>query len=728
MSMRQPADLAALARSPHIEGRFSNLRALLGRRFIGDQRRHAMTHSSWRLAGACAVLGILSTLATSAVARDRGDSEHRNKGWHLTEARAKQWFFPGRKHHPRTPFVVRKGTQLYLDGRPFRFNGSNNYYPIFKSQLMVDALFEKAADSNFDVMRVWGALDIGNADGSNSVDGGPKEGVYFQYWNGTEPAINPGSDGLERLDYVIYKAGQEGLKLVIPFVNNWREFGGMDQYVRWRGGQYHDDFYTDPLIRQWYKNWISQVLNRVNTLTGVKYKDDPTIMTWELANEPRCIGSGDYPRSPNCTAQTLVDWARDVSAFVKSIDRNHLVSVGDEGFYCDPQSTDWLENCNEGVDTLAFTRIKDVDVMSLHLYPDHWGKDVNWGTQWIRRHVRDARRLGKAVMLGEFGINDRSIRNQTYQTWTTALLTEGGNGALYWLLSDVQDNGTLYPDYDQFTVYCPSPVCTTISNFGLMMDVGLPLPLKPVADHDTATTPFATPVTLSPLANDIDYWPTAIVPNSLDLDPSTSGRQTTRSVAGGTFTTQSGAKVAFTPAPGFAGNAVISYTVSDTLGRRSNAANIEVTVEPDPNAARVLFSFETGTEGWAQAGWEGSAGTVAQSGDFATDGSSGLRIDAVNGGWFGLTLPAPVDISNKTRLRIDLRTTTSGSSYNIALQVGSGYTWCEGSWGYADANTTALVDIDLTALSCAAQVNDIRGMYLYLNGGSTHYIDAVRAE
>ena len=88
---------------------------------------------------------------------------------------------------------------------------------------------------------------------------------------------------------MICKAGPDGhLKLVIPFTNNWSDFGGMDQYVRWAGGTHHDDFYTDPMIRGWYKDWIAHLLNRVNTITGVAYKDDPTIMTWELANEPRC--------------------------------------------------------------------------------------------------------------------------------------------------------------------------------------------------------------------------------------------------------------------------------------------------------------------------------------------------------------------------------------------------------------------------------------------------------
>src|SRR5690349_16957660 len=137
-------------------------------------------------------------------------------------------------------FVTRTGTHLKLGSEEFRVAGSNNYYLMYKSHAMVDDVFADAAAADFNVIRTWGWLDIGNADGSNSI-AGKQEGNYFQYWNGTEPAYNDGADGLERLDYVLYAARRAGVKLVIPFTNNWSDFGGMDQYVRWRGGSHHDD-------------------------------------------------------------------------------------------------------------------------------------------------------------------------------------------------------------------------------------------------------------------------------------------------------------------------------------------------------------------------------------------------------------------------------------------------------------------------------------------------------
>ena len=332
-------------------------------------------------------------------------------------------------------FVQRHGSELRLDGRPFRFAGASNYYLMYKSPLMVDAVLEAAAGADFRVLRIWGSLDIGDPNDPATSIRGSSDGVYFQYWDPVAgaPAYNDGPTGLARLDYVIARAGELGLKLVIPFVNNWNDFGGMDQYVRWRDIStppeqtwYHDSFYTDPVIKGWYRNWIEHVLNRTNTLTGIKYRNDPTIMTWELGNEPRCLSAGAYGRSPDCTTDTLIGWANEMSTYIKSIDRKHLVSVGDEGFYCLPNPTHWTENCGEGVDTVAFTRLKNIDVMSFHMYPDYWGTDVAWGVDWIKSHFKAAARVGKPAMLGEFGLQDKAMRNPNYKLWTDTVLKSKG--------------------------------------------------------------------------------------------------------------------------------------------------------------------------------------------------------------------------------------------------------------------------------------------------------------
>src|ERR1039457_6337975 len=166
-------------------------------------------------------------------------------------------------------FVTAVNDQLMLSGSLFRFGGGNCYVLMFSPHATVDQLLGTAASNHFNVVRMWAFDDIGVPSSSNTF--------YLQYWNGSAPAYNDSATtGLANVDYAVYRAGQLGIKLIIPFVNNWPQYGGMDQYVNWLQEKYHDQFYTDPTIRTWYKNWISHVLNHVNSLNGLAYKDDPT--------------------------------------------------------------------------------------------------------------------------------------------------------------------------------------------------------------------------------------------------------------------------------------------------------------------------------------------------------------------------------------------------------------------------------------------------------------------
>jgi len=624
-------------------------------------------------------------------------------------------------------FIQRVGRELRMNGAGFRVAGASNYYLMYKSRFMVDDVLQTAKDAGFNVIRTWGALDIGDADGAGSIRG-KADGVYFHYWDGAAPAFNDGEDGLQHLDYVVWKAGQLGLRLDIGFVNNWNDFGGMDQYVAWRGGQYHDEFYTDPVIRGWFKDWIAHLLNRVNPLTGLAYKDDPTILVWELANEPRCQAYGRYPTSGTCTTETLLAWADEMSRFVKSIDRKHLVSAGDEGFFCIPGATSAMDDCSSGVDTVALADLPAMDVMSFHLYPDAWGQtDPAFGTRWIERHIQAGRQIRERVMLGEFGILDKARRNTIYKEWTDTVLLNGGGGALYWMLAGKQDDGTPYPDYDGFTVYCPSPVCTTFSNFADMVLLRGPFTFPPVADDDQATTEVDAPVTLAPVANDVTYWFSSLAPGTLDLDPATAGVQRQWTTEAGTFAAQADDTVVFTPAAGWYGKAHGAYVVSDSWGRASNVAALTVTVKPPQDAP--LFSFEDGTEGWAAASWQATAGAVATSTAWATHGNRSLEIAAADGGWFGLTFTPAAQLTGKTHLLVDVQTIDAGTSQAVALQLGDAWTWCQSGWTWQNAGTTATLDVELTALDCGiTDLSNVKTLFVFFSGGGTFRVDAVRVQ
>jgi len=625
------------------------------------------------------------------------------------------------REHGGGGFITRHGDELTLDGHQFAIVGSNNYYPEYSSRVMVDDLFDRARAARFTVMRIWGFLDVGALNG-------PKNGISFQSFDTTagHPVYNDGATGLQLLDYAIAKAGADGLRLVIPFTNNWRDFGGIDQYVSWAGLSHHDDFYTSATIRQWYKDWISHLLNRVNTVTGVAYKDDPTVMTWELANEPRCEnGPSGFPASANCGTATMIAWADEMSRFVKSVDRHHLTSVGDEGFFCDapaPGNPDFTTNCVEGVDTVAFAKLPAIDVMSFHLYPDGWGKrpQEQFGLDWIARHFAAARKIHKAAMLGEFGLVDKATRNVVYRHWTDAVIRAHGNGFLYWILSGKQDDGSLYPDFDGFTVYCPGPVCQTITNAGLMLRGGPPL-FNPVADNDTAVTESGVAVMLTPAANDTAYL-TTVDAATIDLDPATAGAQKTTTSAAGVFSVNADNTVTFTPADGFFGTGSATYTVRDRFHRLSNVANLTVTVKPSQTGAVRLFSFEDGTQGWGNLHNDPALGTVSSEPDFATDGTLGLHVSA-NNEWFGTFFADPVDFSHHSELTWDLRNSPGGTSWSLALQAGDDFNFCQGPFTFVPGGQTVHIEAVLSDVSTCfgaeptPDLTKVRAIWIFFNPG-----------
>lgn len=109
----------------------------------------------------------------------------------------------------------------------------------------------------------------------------PQEwGAYYQLWQNGVATFNTGAFGISRFDAVVASAKAHGIRLIVPLTNNWSDFGGMDVYVSQLSPDgTHDTFYTDPTIITAYKNYVSEFVNR--------YVNDPTIMAWELANEPR---------------------------------------------------------------------------------------------------------------------------------------------------------------------------------------------------------------------------------------------------------------------------------------------------------------------------------------------------------------------------------------------------------------------------------------------------------
>lgn len=277
-------------------------------------------------------------------------------------------------------FVTTQDTRLRLNGHDFFATGANQYHFFYQPQTMVDEVLQDARDLGLNVIRTWA-----------SCEGAKQNGYCFQ----PQPRVYD-EPTFRKLDYALYRANQLNLRVVLPLVNNWSDFGGMSQYLAWCGSTAgHDDFYRNPCAKALYQDYVRYVLTRVNTYTGVQYRHDPTIFMWELANEPRCASDP--------TGDTLVGWVRDMSSFIKSLDPNHLVATGEEGWYT-TKGADWRRNGSNGADFVRNSQVESIDIASFRLYPQTYLLDEAAAIAWIDEHVDDAHRtVGKPVFLGEFG-------------------------------------------------------------------------------------------------------------------------------------------------------------------------------------------------------------------------------------------------------------------------------------------------------------------------------------
>jgi len=287
-------------------------------------------------------------------------------------------------------FVRTEGTRFTIGGCDFVFAGANVWQaPELASNTQVGRgnelpgrehlanLMNAAVDNGLTVLRMW----------THSVTPGrelqPEPGVYDE-------------EIFEGLDWIIAEAGKRGLKLVFAFADNWYDVGGVPQYAQWSGT---GDFFSDEAM-QLYKDNMQAIATRKNSITGVAYKDDPTIMAWNLANELRATGQGSEP---------MQNWIEQMCGALKDVDPNHLVSIGYEGFYGpdsehkDRNPAEWAEN--EGQDFVANNQVPCIDYVGFHIWPDNWDLvETSFQSDFIQGAIDTAEdEIKKPLVMEEFG-------------------------------------------------------------------------------------------------------------------------------------------------------------------------------------------------------------------------------------------------------------------------------------------------------------------------------------
>lgn len=217
--------------------------------------------------------------------------------------------------------------------------------------------------------------------------------------------IGPGQfneKAFEALDMVLVVANRKGIRVIIPFIDNWKWWGGIGAAAAFRDKK-PEDFWTDPELFEDYKKIVSHVINRTNSVTGVKYRDDKAVLAWETGNELVC---------PH-------EWTTKAAAYIKSIDNNHLVL---DGFHTTNLRDESIQD-------------KNVDLVTTH----HYSKDPKETINQIKSNIAKARGK-KPYFVGEFGF----IPTDAVEDVLKTVIEENVSGALIWSLRFRSRDGGFY--------------------------------------------------------------------------------------------------------------------------------------------------------------------------------------------------------------------------------------------------------------------------------------------
>lgn len=249
---------------------------------------------------------------------------------------------------------------------------------------------------------------------------------------------------LAGLDYLLMEMGKRKMVAVLYLNNSWEWSGGYGYYLEQAGEgkapRPDEDGYpafmkfvaryaTCEKAHQLFYDYVRFILSRTNRYTGLKYTDDPAIMSWQIGNEPRAFSTEALP--------AFEKWLAEASALIRSLDANHLVSIGSEGSWgCENDYGVYERICAD----------KNIDYCNIHLWPYNWGwaradhlvEDLAVSCRntkdYIDRHLAICARLSKPLVMEEFGYPRDGF------SFSLSSTTEGRDGYYKYVFSLVGDN------------------------------------------------------------------------------------------------------------------------------------------------------------------------------------------------------------------------------------------------------------------------------------------------
>jgi mannan endo-1,4-beta-mannosidase len=354
-------------------------------------------------------------------------------------------------------FVTVSDGMFKVGGEPYYFIGANYWYGSIIASQGEYGNRERLL-RELDQMKGLGINNLRVLVGAEGPDNEP-----FRVTPALQIAPGKYSDELlDGLDFLLAEMKKRGQYAILYLNNSWDWTGGYSQYLNWNdygpipypnvppntwqqfmsfSGQFNS---CEPCIKM-FENHIRFMLGRTNKYTGLKYTEDPVIMTWEIANEPRAFSDANIHAFEAMISR--------IAALLKELDTNHLVTTGTEGKHGCEQSMELFERIHSD---------PDIDYLTMHIWPKNWGwldiKDIK-GTlapsiektnKYMNDHFEVALRLKKPIVLEEFGLprdyhgyssrESTACRDEYYRNAFEQVIKHAGNkgplaGANIWAFS-----------------------------------------------------------------------------------------------------------------------------------------------------------------------------------------------------------------------------------------------------------------------------------------------------
>ena len=336
-------------------------------------------------------------------------------------------------------FITVSDGHFVRDGKPYYYVGTNFWYGAILGSEGQGGDRQRLA-KELDLMKRMGIDNLRILVGSDG-----ERGVTTK----VEPTlqVQPGVYNdtiLAGLDYLLQEMGKRRMVAVLYLNNSWEWSGGYGFYLQHAGEgkapRPNEDGYPAYMnfvakyascekAHQLFYDYVRFILGRTNRYTGLKYTDDPAIMSWQIGNEPRAFDKAQLP--------AFEKWIGEAAALIRSIDKNHLISIGSEGSWgCENDLGSWERICAD----------RNVDYCNVHLWPynwswvrqDHLTEDLPVACkntkEYIDQHLLVCDRIGKPLVMEEFGYPRDGFK------FLPGSATQGRDGYYKYVFSLVADN------------------------------------------------------------------------------------------------------------------------------------------------------------------------------------------------------------------------------------------------------------------------------------------------